>query len=142
MIKVIKTSHTLHASAAKVWEHISKATNVEAWLPGVLTTTLTGKGEGAKRFCTTEQGDFHETIRKIDNQQKLFQYSIEEQSFLPVTNTIGTMIVSGDETTTELQWNVEVTVADEALFPQVKQTLEAVYAAGAKGLEALSQGSK
>jgi hypothetical protein len=135
MKQIIETTHLLDASLDKVWANISKATGVNEWLPVITACRL----DGNKRVCTTAQGDMDETILKIDNEQKLFQYSIDKQPLLPIENIIGTMIVSESEGKTELRWNIEFNIQDEALLPMVTQAINGLYQAGANGLETLSK---
>lgn len=135
MKQIIETTHFLDASLDKVWANISKATGVNEWLPVITACRL----DGNKRVCTTEQGDMDETILKIDNEQKLFQYSIDKQPLLPIENIIGTMIVSESEGKTLLSWNIEFIIKDETLLPMVTQAVNGLYQAGANGLETLSK---
>lgn len=138
MNKTIKTSHQINASAKIVWEHIKKGEGVDKWLPVITACRLEGQGEGAKRICTTEQGNMLETILKVNDEQKVFKYSIDEQPLLPIENIIGTMRVIPKNERTELLWKLEFTLSDESLFPVVKEAIEGLYAAGANGLESLS----
>lgn len=138
MKKRIETTYTINASGDKVWANISKAEGVNTWLPVITTCRLEGAGEGAKRVCTTEQGTMYETILKIDTENKLFQYSIDEQPLLPIENVIGTMVVTEKDGKTVLKWSLDFTLQDESLFTMVKQVIEGMYLAGAKGLESIS----
>lgn len=135
MKKTIETSHTLKANPEKVWEKISKASGVNEWLPIITACSL----EGNKRVCTTEQGELKETILKIDNENKIFVYAIDEQPLLPVQNVIGTMKVVFKTEGTQLIWNMDFEIEDENQFSMVKQAVEGLYSAGANGLEKISQ---
>ncbi|MEM8527883.1 MAG: SRPBCC family protein, partial [Bacteroidota bacterium] len=110
----------------------------DKWLPVITTCQLEGEGEGAKRICTTAQGNMLETILEVDAEQRVFKYSIDEQPLLPIENIIGTMQVLQKDEETELLWQLEFTLPDESSFPMVKQAIEGLYAAGANGLAALS----
>jgi uncharacterized protein YndB with AHSA1/START domain len=134
MKKTIATSHIINAPIEKVWANISKATGVDEWLPVITACRL----DGNKRVCTTEQGDMNETILKIDNDQKIFQYAIDEQPLLPIADIIGTMQVFEQDNNTKLNWNLEFTLQDETMYEMVKQAVEGMYAAGANGLETIS----
>jgi uncharacterized protein YndB with AHSA1/START domain len=134
MKKTIETSHIVNAPIEKVWTNISKATGVNEWLPVIKACRL----DGNKRVCSTEQGDMNETILKIDNDQKIFQYSIDEQPLLPISDIIGTMQVLEQDNNTKLNWNLEFTLQDETMYETVKQAVEGMYAAGANGLETIS----
>jgi uncharacterized protein YndB with AHSA1/START domain len=134
MKKTIQTSHIINAPIGKVWANISKATGVNEWLPVITACRL----DGNKRVCSTEQGDMNETILKIDNDQKIFQYSIDEQPLLPIADIIGTMQVFNQDNSTKLNWNLEFTLQDETMYETVKQAVEGMYATGANGLEKIS----
>ncbi len=138
MNKIIKTSHPINASSDTVWEHIKNGKGVDKWLPVITACTLEGEGEGAKRICELEQGTMLETILKIDEKEKIFQYSIDEQPLLPISDIKGTMQVIPKNEGTELRWDLEFSLPDEQMFPMVKQAIEGLYSAGAKGLEDLS----
>lgn len=135
MNKIIKTAHQIDASAETIWEFIKKGEGVDKWLPIITSCKL----EGTKRICETEQGKMLETILRVDNKEKIFQYSIDEQPLLPIENIKGTMQVVSKNKGTELQWNLEFSLADDNLFPMVKEAIEGLYAAGANGLQQLSK---
>ncbi|MFS4492192.1 SRPBCC family protein [Maribacter sp. 2308TA10-17] len=137
--KTVQTSHILSAKTEKVWATISKASGVNEWLPIITACRLEGKGEGSKRICTTAQGDMKETILKIDEEHKVFQYAIDEQPLLPIGNIVGTMKVNSKDERTELLWDLDFEISDESQFPMVKQAVEEMYRAGATGLETISQ---
>jgi carbon monoxide dehydrogenase subunit G len=134
MKKTMATSHIINAPIEKVWANISKATGVNEWLPVITACRL----DGNKRVCSTEQGDMNETILKIDNDQKIFQYAIDEQPLLPIADIIGNMQVLEQDNNTKLNWNLEFTLQDETMYETVKQAVEGMYAAGANGLEKIS----
>lgn len=135
MKRVISTLHTINAPSSRVWANISKATGVNEWLPVITACRL----DGDKRICSTAQGEMSETILKIDNVNRLFQYSIDSQSLLPIDNIVGTMKVLESDRLTKLQWDIEFTLKDESLFEMVKQSVEGMYEAGALGLENISK---
>lgn len=138
MKKVIQTQHNINAPIEKVWANISKASGVNTWLPVITTCNLDGQGEGAKRQCSSEQGDLFETIVKIDHTNKVFKYSVDKQPFFPIENILGTMTLSENIGCTKLNWDLEFNVANESHFPMVKEAIEGMYAAGALGLEKIS----
>ncbi len=135
MTQTILTKHTINAPIDKVWANISKATGVNEWLPVITACKL----DGDKRICTTEQGDMNETILKVDNDNKLFQYAINSQPLLPIGNIIGTMQVFELGGITQLNWELNFTIQDETMLQMVKQAIEGMYAAGANGLENISK---
>ena len=87
MKKVIKTVNKIDAPLEKVWSRIRTGESVDTWLPIITSCRV----EGNKRYCTTEDGSLNETILRSDDQEKVFQYSIEEQNVFPVTGIVGTM---------------------------------------------------
>jgi carbon monoxide dehydrogenase subunit G len=135
MKKIISTIHNINAPSSSVWANISKATGVNEWLPVITACHL----DGDKRVCLTEQGEMNETILKVDNANRLFQYSIDSQPLLPIENVVGTMKVNENGEQTQLQWDLEFNIKDESLFEMVKQAVEGMYAAGAAGLETISK---
>lgn len=135
MKKTVTTLHTLNAPSSKVWANISKATGVNEWLPVITACRL----DGDKRICSTEQGEMNETILKVNDENRVFQYSIDSQPLLPIENAIGTMQVKERGEQTHLQWDLEFTLKDESLFDRVKQAVEEMYAVGATGLENISK---
>lgn len=135
MKKTISTIHTINAPSTSVWSNISKATGVNEWLPVITSCQL----DGDKRVCLTEQGEMKETILKVDNSNQVFQYAIDSQPLLPIENVVGTMKVNEYGEQTQLQWDLEFTIKDEALFEMVKQAIEGMYTAGAAGLETISK---
>jgi carbon monoxide dehydrogenase subunit G len=135
MTHTISTKHIINAPIDKVWANISKATGVNEWLPVITACKL----DGDKRVCTTEQGDMNETILKVDNENKLFRYAIDSQPLLPIENIVGTMQVFEVEGKTQLNWDLDFTLQDGIMLPMVQQAVEGMYAAGAKGLETISQ---
>jgi len=134
MKKTISTIHTINAPTSKVWENIRKATGVNEWLPVITACHL----DGDKRVCLTEQGEMKQTILKVDDTNQVLQYSIDSQPLLPIENIVGTMKVNEHGEQTQLQWDLEFTIKDESLFEMVKQAIEGMYAAGATGLETIS----
>ncbi len=135
MKKIISTIHTINAPSSNVWANIRKATGVNEWLPVITACHL----DGDKRVCLTEKGEMNETILQIDDEHKEFRYAIDNQPLLPIENVVGTMRVKEDGETTSLHWDLEFTIQDDSLFEMVKQAIEGMYAAGADGLEQVSQ---
>jgi len=142
MKKTVKTLHQLKASPDIVWQQIKHGKEVNKWLPMITACKLEGEGAGAKRICSTAQGDMKETILKIDNDERVFQYSIDQQPLLPIENIIGTMQIQSKNGGSELLWDLEFDLLDENSYLLIKQTIEGMYAAGANGLESLSQPKK
>ena len=139
MKKTIETTHRINAPIENVWANISKASGVHTWLPAIKSCSLDGIGEGAKRVCSSEQGDLSETILTVDHANKIFRYAVDKQPFFPIENIAGSMRLSEISGYTQLEWTLAFDIADEANFPMITEAIEGMYAAGAAGLETISK---
>ena len=100
---------------------------------------MEGEGEGAKRVCKMHDGnELFETILKSDDEAKVFSYRIDQQSFMPISDVVGTMKFSQENGTTRLDWHVEFEVASEEIFGQVKPGIEEIYATSSQKLAEIS----
>ncbi len=135
MNNIIKTSHTLNSTPEKVWETIRKGSGVHDWLSIITSCQL----EGNKRICATEQGHLKETILKIDDDNKIFKYAIDEQPLLPIHNVVATMQVHSKNNSTELTWDIHFDIEDDSQLQGVEQAIHSLYQDGAAGLEKISQ---
>ncbi|WP_462253667.1 SRPBCC family protein [Ekhidna sp.] len=140
MKKRIETTHTLDASLDQVWKNVRTGAEWERWLPILSGSKVEGEGKGAKRVCVMHDGnELFETILESDDQQKLFQYSIDKQSFMPISDVVGTMRFSESNGETKLEWNVEFEVENEEVFAQVKPGIEEIYTTSSQKLAELSR---
>jgi hypothetical protein len=114
--------------------------NIQLAQRPVTTCRLEGQGAGAKRICGPQAGDLLETIVKIDLATRTFQYAIDEQPLLPITDILATMVVEAADGQTLLRWTLEGARLDEAQATMVQAAIADMYAAGAAGLERLAQG--
>ena len=95
--------------------------------------------KGAKRVCQLHDGQqLFETILESDDAEKLFQYKIDQQSFMPISDVIGTMQFREEDGMTTLDWNVEFEVETEELFEQVKSGIEEIYTTSSQKLAEIS----
>lgn len=139
MKKKIETSHEINAPIDKVWKNVRTGAAWERWLPILSDSTLDGEGEGAKRVCKMHDGNvLYETILTSDDQAKLFSYRIDQQSFMPVSDIVGTMKFSEENGYTKLDWNVEFEVENEEIFAQVKPGIEEIYSSSSQKLAEIS----
>ena len=139
MKKTIETKHELKAPLDKVWQNVRTGAEWERWLPLLSGSTIEGTGAGAKRVCKMHDGnELLETILTSDDQEKLFSYRIDQQSFMPISDVIGTMKFSEAEGRTFLSWNVEFEVASEEIFGQVKPGIEEIYSTSSQKLAEIS----
>ncbi len=126
MKKTIKTTNFVDAPLDKVWSKVGPGTHMDKWMPIVTTCTV----DGDKRVCGThESGTLYETILQSDDKKKVFQYRIDKQEMLPVTNIIGTMKLSEKDGGTQLDWDLEFDISEEheAAFPEIKKNTEGLY---------------
>ncbi len=133
MKKTIQTVNQVNAPLDKVWAKVGPGTNMDKWMPIVAACRV----EGNKRVCDThEAGALKETILKSDAVNKVFQYRIDEQSMLPVSNIIGTMTLSEKEGGTQLKWDVEFDISEENIgaFEDIKTNTEGLYQMAAASL--------
>ncbi len=137
MRKIIRTSHQIEAPIQNVWSYIAKGDQVEAWLPIIAESSL---AEGNRRFCRMQDGaPLEETILKSDANYT-FLYSIDKQESFPTANMVGTIRLQESQTgTTELSWDLEFDIEDEAIYNEFRTTVEQVYAASAAQLQQLSR---
>lgn len=128
-----KISLTIQTSPAAAWEIIGAVNGVDKWLAPITSCRV----EGDKRYCTTEQGEFAEDIRKVDHENRILQYTIPSQNMIPVQNIEGEMRVltaENGKTTIEWSWNYDVEEVNEA---SAKEALTMVGTMGIQGIEAL-----
>ncbi|MEO0508216.1 MAG: SRPBCC family protein [Bacteroidota bacterium] len=141
MKKTIETSHYINAPLAKVWENVKSGENWENWVVLIKDSKMNGTGEGATRICHThENGDLYETITKVDDHNKVFQYRIDKQEMVPASTVVGTLIFSEEGKGTRLDWVAELNLIEggEEAFPQIKEMTGQMYAASAQALETIS----
>ena len=139
MKKKIETTHELNAPIEKVWENVRTGAAWERWLPILSGSRIDGEGAGAKRVCQLQDGnELFETILTSDDQEKRFSYRIDQQSFMPISEVIGTMHFSEENGGTKLSWNVEFEVENEDTFQAVRPGIEEIYSTSSQKLAEIS----
>ncbi len=139
MKKRIETTHELDADLDQVWSNVRTGAAWEKWLPILADSQIDGEGKGAKRVCRMHDGnELFETILESDDKQKLFQYQIDKQSFMPISDVIGMMKFSQNGEGTRLEWNVEFEVESDEIFDQVKPGIEEIYQTSSQKLAEIS----
>ncbi len=132
-VKVVKK---INAPAEAVWQTISAIAGVDKWLSMIKTCRLEGTGVGAKRVCTTVDGvTLYERIEAIDQENRVFEYSIPEPP-MPFKNLLGAMkVITGDNLNeSQVDWSATFEVG-EAQEAEVVAMLETIYSEGIIGLE-------
>ena len=139
MKKKIETTHQLNAPIDQVWQNVRTGAAWERWLPILSGSTIEGEGQGAKRVCMMHDGnELFETILTSDDNEKLFSYRIDKQSFMPISDVVGTMKFSEENGATKLDWNVAFEVESEEVFDAVKPGIEEIYSSSSQKLAEIS----
>ena len=139
-MSTVAVTRRIDVPADAAWAIIRSGTGVDRWLPMITSCRLEGAGANAKRICTLHDGtaehELLETILTIDDEARLFQYSIDRQSMMPIRNVIGTMHVTAiSASQCEILWFANFELVDANAMAAVKAGLEGVYQAGIAGLE-------
>lgn len=97
-MSTVAVTRRIEVPADAAWAIIRSGTGVDRWLPMITSCRLEGAGANAKRVCMFNDGhavhELLETILTIDDDARLFQYSIDRQTMMPIRNVIGTMHVT------------------------------------------------
>jgi len=121
------------------WKIISAVGGVQNWMPMIKDCRLEGRGAGAYRICTTANGVIKEVIDKIEHQERLFEYSIIEQSVMPFLNFKGTIrVVDMNGEFTEIQWKGVYNIS-ECFEKQMKVQLQEMFEQAIQGLQRFSR---
>lgn len=139
-MQIVSVKQRLRAPASAVWQLISQGGGVDRWLPIIATCRLDGTGPGARRACTTVDGQaIDETIATVDHDNRIFQYRIDRQAMMPVTDLIGTLHVGEDGAgQAEVLWFLNYRLVDASAADAVRAGIAQIYAAGLAGLERLA----
>lgn len=143
-MSTVAVTQRIDASADALWAIIRTGTGVDRWLPMITSCRLEGTGANAKRVCMFNDGttehELLETILTVDDEARLFQYSIDRQSMMPIRNVRGTMHVTAvTPSQCEILWFANFDLDDASAMPAVKAGLEGVYRAGISGIEAAAK---
>lgn len=143
-MQIVSVRKRLTAPAASVWKIVSKGDSVDRWLPVIESCRLEGSGPGARRFCTTGEGQrIDETIEAVDHTNRIFQYRIDRQDMMPTTNIRGTLCVAEDGAGhAEVLWFLNYELVDASAADAVRAGVAEIYAAGLAGLERLASETK
>ncbi len=123
----------IDVSPEAAWKVIGAVDGVDKWFAPMITSC---RIEGDKRICGTHSGEFIEGIEKVDNVNRVFQYTITEQHLMPVKNIFGTMQVTEAEdgkASIEWSWLFDVEAGAE------QQAMEMLAGAGALGIAGIER---
>ena len=134
----VSVKQIIKAPADTVWETLSGFDGIDRYLPEVVAKcSVEGKGAGAKRTCTLQNGiKLSETLESLDEQNRTLVYSIG-QSEMPFENYISTVKVQQiQDGGCEVEWSAtfEPSGKPEA---EVVEMLEGMYRQAIAGLEQL-----
>ncbi|MFQ5640423.1 MAG: SRPBCC family protein [bacterium] len=134
----VSVKQTINVLANTVWETISGFDGIDRYLPEVVASCrVEGKGAGANRTCTLQNGmQLSETLESLDEQNRTLVYSIAE-SEMPFENYRSTVKVQeAQNDCCEVEWSAtfEPNGKTEA---EVVKMLEGMYTQAIAGLEKL-----
>jgi hypothetical protein len=138
-MKTTAIKQSLSRPADAIWQLIRSGRDVHLLMPGVIETCrLEGSGPGARRFCTTKQGPLAETLLCVDDDARLFRYSIDEQSMMPLENYEGSIHVTDlGGGRCEVLWFATYSLLDEGADAAVRDGLVGLFRTAIGGMDAL-----
>lgn len=138
-MKQVSITQPVQASPDMIWNVLKTGTNLEKWIPIISTCELNGNGAGAKRTCSTPEGNvLKETILLIDAANRIFKYRIDEQDMMPLKNYVGTVSVLSRNGQTEVNWSADFELLDEAASSAVESGLKDIFKLAISGLESFA----
>jgi uncharacterized protein YndB with AHSA1/START domain len=139
-MKRVSITQKVDVSPEKVWEILRTGTDLEKWLPIITSCKLEGTGAGAKRTCTTADGNvLKETILLVDDPNRIFKYRIDEQEMMPLRNYVGTVTVLERKGNTDVNWSTEFDMTVEEAWPEVEKGLKDIFTMAISSLESLAK---
>ncbi len=124
MKRFIKTEHHLSTSVNKLWPLISSGANWESWFPILKGSRV----ENNIRYCYLDNGDTLEEAFLASNAENTFMYTIHKQASFPAENIVGIIkLKANNPVGTTILWSVEMDVASDEVFEELKQSIEAMY---------------
>ncbi len=123
---VVKTTLDLPVDA--VWNVIGAVGGVDTWSPVITSCEIrSSPGGGLERICGSDQGTLKEKILKMDHEQRILSYSIYEQPFLPVTDLVSTIEVTGNAESTLITTTSVYELNKGAEASEVEAVLQQIY---------------
>jgi len=109
----INVSKSIAISADIAWKKLSSFKGLEDYSP-IARTETTGEGVGATRKCfMPDNAEINETLLKVDNEAKTFQYNITKGPF-PFENYLSTVSIKDlGSDKCEISWGATYDVAAE-----------------------------
>lgn len=128
-----KISMALNVSIEEAWKVISSVDGVDKWFPSVIKSC---RYENGKRYCETNDGiPLIENILEINHENRVFKFSIPEQTMSPVSEIEETMQVKKNEKgETIIDWSGTWLVEKENEQPMI-ETFSNLWTMGLKEME-------
>lgn len=124
MKRFIKTEHHISAAINTLWPLISTGANWELWFPILKGSRI----ENDKRYCYLDNGDTLEESFLASNAEHTFIYTITKQASFPAENIVGIIkLKKNNPVGTTISWSVEMDVASDEVFEELKHSIEAMY---------------
>ena len=137
MAKVDMTTD-LKVDPDKLWELIGGFNTLPDWHPAVEKSEL-DEGGKVRRLSLAGGGEIVEKLEKIDNNERVYTYSIVN-SPLPVANYTATIRVKeGGDGNSVVEWASEFN-ADGAPENDAIETIQGIYQAGFDHLKKMFEG--
>ena len=132
-------SGVIAAPAEKVWATVRDLTKLPEILPSIAKADVSdGDGEGAIRTCTTvDGGTFREKIERIDEEARIFEYTIfDEDSPFPMKNYRGVIdITDRGDGSTQFTWSGTYEAKEGVNLHEVMTMIDEIYHAGLETLQ-------
>ena len=135
MKRFIKTEHHLSSSIDQLWPLISSGANWESWFPILKGSRV----ENNTRYCYLDNGDTLEESFLASNAEKTFIYTIHKQASFPAENIIGIINLRANKPIgTTIYWTVEMDIASDEVFEELKNSIENMYSVAISTLNELA----
>ena len=139
MKKTVAVTRVVPQPMEAMWKLIRSGADIHRMLPGVIESCrLEGSGAGARRYCGTKQGMLEETILAVDDEARLFRYSVDRQSMLPTQGYEGSLhVVDLGPHGTQVLWFATYELLDQRADEAVREALRGMFTAAIGGMGAL-----
>ena len=101
-------SRDINFGADKVWAVLADFGNL-SWVEGPEKVEVIGEGMGQiRRLFIPGMDPFDEVLEAIAHSPKTLGYSIPKNAVIPFDNYHATVVVSGDEASSHIDWSCEL----------------------------------
>ena len=107
-----KVTRDIEAGAHEVWEVVADFGNM-GWMEGPEKIESIGEGIGqVRRIHLGGMDPIEEVLEALDHAARTLQYSIPKNAVIPFDNYLATVVVSGDEKSSQVEWSCELDEGD------------------------------